>query len=169
MADYFDQSASRTGSTPIALDPDNRYGISSAESGAYYETQFNAIAQAQLQRDAAHAAPGQPVLRRQCHGGLVNDLGTFTVLPAYRESHLDTEGTGDRDQLCITHEDDRQNSIEARLASNLSRQVQLHRRCVLLRRGNHVPLFVPNTQYTMSVQIYGTGVESAAAFGQLTY
>ena len=32
-----------------------------------------------------------------------------------------------------------------------------------------MPQFVPNTQYTMSVQKYDTGVESAAAFGELTY
>ena len=35
MADYFDQGGRGPGSTPIALDPDNRYGISSAQSGAY--------------------------------------------------------------------------------------------------------------------------------------
>ncbi len=34
---------------------------------------------------------------------------------------------------------------------------------------NDVSLFVPNTQYSISIQDYETGVESTAAFGRLTY
>ena len=44
VADYFDQGGRGTGSTPIVLDPENRYGISSAQSGAFLETQRNSIA-----------------------------------------------------------------------------------------------------------------------------
>jgi iron complex outermembrane receptor protein len=43
-ADYFDQDGRGPGSTPIALDPDNRFGISSAQTDSYLLGQRNAIA-----------------------------------------------------------------------------------------------------------------------------
>src|SRR5262249_50837468 len=43
-ADYFDQDGRGPGSTPVALDPDNRFGISSPQSDAFLETQPNALA-----------------------------------------------------------------------------------------------------------------------------
>ena len=98
VADYFDQGALGTGSTPIALDPDNRYGISAAEGGAYYETQWNVIG-----RRNFNAMPLTQHLDNQFWGvnatlDWTTDGGTFTVLPAYRESHLVHRGRGDRDQ-----------------------------------------------------------------------
>ena len=94
--------------------------------------------------------------------------GTFTLLPAYRESHLDTEGSGIGTNV-ITREDDRQKSLEARFASNLDGPFSYIVGAYYFDEKNHVPQFVPNTQYTMSVQAYDTGVESAAAFGELAY
>ena len=168
VADYFDQGALGTGSTPIALDPDNRYGISAAEGGAYYETQRHAIGHRNF-----NAMPLTQQLDNYFWG--VNatldwstDAGTFTVLPAYRESHVDTEGAAIGTNV-ITVEDDEQKSLEARFASDLDGQLNYIVGAYYFDEKNHVPRFVPNTQYTMSVQDYDTGVESAAAFGELTY
>ena len=168
VADYFDQGALGTGSTPIALDPDNRYGISSEEGGAYYETQFNVIG-----RRNFNAMPLTQHLDNQFWG--VNatldwrtDAGTLTVLPAWRESHLDTEGAAIGTNV-ITQEDDQQKSLEARFASGLDDRFSYIAGAYYFDERNHVPQFVPNTQYTMSVQDYDTGVESAAAFGEFTY
>ena len=96
------------------------------------------------------------------------DAGTFTVLPAWRESHVDTEGAAIGTNV-ITIEDDEQKSLEARFASNLDGRFSYIVGAYYFDEKNHVPRFVPNTQYTMSVQDYDTGVESMAAFGELTY
>ena len=96
------------------------------------------------------------------------DAGTFTVLPAWRESHLDTEGAAIGTNV-ITSEDDQQKSLEARFASGLEAGSATSLGRTTSTRRITCPQFVPNTQYTMSVQDYDTGVESAAAFGELTY
>ncbi len=168
VADYFDQGGLGTGSTPVALDPDNRYGITSAEGGAYYETQWNAIG-----RRSFNAMPLTQHLDNQFWG--VNatldwstSMGTLTLLPAYRESRLDTEGAGIGTNV-ITREDDQQASLEARFASNLEGRFNTMVGAYYFDEENHVPQFVPNTQYTMAVQAYDTGVESAAVFSELAY
>ena len=168
VADYFDQQGRGTGTTPIELDPDNRYGISSAQSAAYLETQRNAIAGRNF-----NPIPPTQHLDNQFWGvsatlDWVSDIGTFTLLPAYREGHLDTVGTG-VGVTVTTDENDRQASIEARLASDLTRRFHYIVGAYYFDETNDIPLFVPNTQYTMTVQKYDTGVESAAAFGRLTY
>lgn len=168
VADYFDQGALGTGATPIALGPGNRYGISAAQGGAFYETQWHAIG-----RRNFNAMPLTQHLDNYFWG--VNatldwstGAGTFTALPAYRESHVDTEGAAIGTNV-ITIEDDRQKSLEARFASGLDGRFSYIAGAYWFDETNSVPRFVPNTQYTMSVQDYETGVESAAAFGELTY
>ncbi len=168
VADYFDQGGLGTGSTPIVLGPDNRYGISSAESGAFLETQRNCIA-------GRNFNPMPPTQKLDNYYWGVNATldwetagGTFTLLPAYRESHLDTVGTA----LAVnvtTVEDDEQTSLEARFASNLEGKLSYIVGAYWFDETNRMPLFVPNTQYTMAIQDYDTGVESAAAFGRVTY
>jgi iron complex outermembrane recepter protein len=168
MADYFDQGGRGPGSTPIALAPDNRFGISSAQSGAYLEGQRNAIAGRNF-----NPIPSTQYLDNRFWGVQATldwstGIGTFTLLPAYRESHLDTVGTTTAVTV-TTLEDDRQTSIEARLASDLSGPLHYIVGAYYFDEVNDVPVFVPNTQYTMTVQQYETGVESAAAFGRLAY
>jgi iron complex outermembrane receptor protein len=167
-ADYFDQGGRGPGSTPVALDPENRFGISSAESSAFLEAQPNFIAGRNF-----NPIPPTQYLDNQFWGMSATlewfkDIGTFTVLPAYRESHLDTlsSGTG---VTVTTLEDDRQTSLEARFASDLSGRFDYIAGAYWFDETNDMPLFVPNTQYTMTVQKYSTGVESAAVFGRLTY
>ena len=167
-ADYFDQGGGGPSSTPIALDPDNRYGISSAQTDAFLATQRNSLA-----ARGFNPIPRTQHLDNQYWGvsatvEWLTDLGTFTLLPAYRETHLNTVGTG-LGVTVHTDEDDRQTSIEARLASDLSRRFNYIVGAYYFDEVNDIPLFVPNTQYTMAVQKYDTGVESAAAFGQLRY
>jgi len=167
-ADYFDQQGRGPGSTPVDLDPDNRYGISSPQSADYLGTQLNSIAKHNF-----NPIPPTQHLDNQFWGTSATidwstAVGTFTVLPAYRENHLDTIGTA-AGAMGTTHEDDRQTSVEARFVSDLGRRFDYIVGAYYFDEKNHVPLFVPNTQYTMSVQKYDTGVESAAAFGSLTY
>ncbi len=167
-ADYFDQGGGGPSPTPIALDPDNRYGISSAQTDAFLATQQNSLA-----ARGFNPVPRTQHLDNQYWGvsatvEWLTDLGTLTLLPAYRETHLDTVGTG-VGVTVTTNEDDRQTSIEARLASDLSRRFNYIVGAYYFDEVNDIPLFVPNTQYTMTVQKYDTGVESAAAFGQLRY
>lgn len=168
VADYFVQGGRGTGSTPIALDPDNRFGISSAQSGTFLEGQPNAIAGRNF-----NPMPSTQRLDNVFWGvgaelEWATGLATFTLLPAYRESHLDTVGTTLGVNV-ITFEDDEQASIEARFAASLSDRLRYIVGAYYFDETNHIPLFVPNTQYTMSVQQYDTGVESTAAFGRLNY
>ena len=168
VADYFDQGGRGTGSTPIVLDPDNRYGISSAQSGAFLETQRNSIAGRNF-----NSMPLTQYLNNQFWGvnatlDWVTAGGTFTLLPAYRESHLDTVGTALGVNV-TTIEDDRQTSLEARFASALDGRFSYIVGAYWFDETNDIPLFVPNTQYSISIQDYETGVESTAAFGRLTY
>ncbi len=168
VADYFDQGGLGTGSTPVVLGPDNRFGISSPESGDFLETQRNAIA-------GRNFNPMPPTQKLDNYYWGVNATldwrtagGTLTFLPAYRESHLDTVGTA----LAVnvtTVEDDEQTSLEARFASDLEGRLSYIVGAYWFDETNAVPLFVPNTQYSLSIQHYETGVESAAAFGRLTY
>jgi iron complex outermembrane recepter protein len=166
--DYFDQGGGGPSPTPISLDPDNRFGISSAQSDAFLQTQPNALAGRNF-----NPIPRTQHLDNQFWGVSATidwstDIGTFTLLPAYRESHLDTVGTG-VGVTVTTLEDDRQTNIEARFASDMSRRFNYIVGAYYFDEVNDIPLFVPNTQYTMTVQKYDTGVESAAAFGRLTY
>lgn len=168
VADYFDQGGLGTGSTPVALGPGNRFGISSAETGTFLETQRNAIAGRNF-----NPMPLTQKLDNQFWG--VNATldwdtagGTFTLLPAYRESSLDTVGTALGVNV-TTVEDDRQTSLEARFASGLDGRLSYIVGAYWFDETNDIPLFVPNTQYSISIQDYETGVESLAGFGRLTY
>ena len=166
VADYFDQGGRGTGSTPIALGPDHRYGISSAQSDAYYASQRNFIAG----RNFNPMPPTQRLDNRFWGIGATLDWlterGTLTVLPAWREGELDTVGTALGVNV-TTLEEDRQKSLEARYASRPGRFSYIVG-AYWFDEKNDIPLFVPNTQYSMSVQDYDTGVESIAGFGQLT-
>ncbi|HET8690719.1 MAG TPA: TonB-dependent receptor [Steroidobacteraceae bacterium] len=168
VADYFDQQGLGTGASPLDLGPSHRHGVSGAAGGAYYETQWNAIGGRNFE-----AMPRNQRLDNW-YRGVAATLdwatagGTLTILPARRESHLDTLGAGIGTQV-VTLEEDRQSSVEARFASNPGRRLDYIAGAYWFDETNRVPLFVPNTQFTMAVQRYDTGVESAAGFGQLRW
>jgi iron complex outermembrane recepter protein len=167
-ADYYDQGGLGPGSTPVVLGPGRRFGISSRQAGDFLETQRNAIAGRNF-----NPMPLTQHLDNWYWG--VNatldwsmETGTFTLLTAYRESHLDTVGTALGVNV-TTLEDDEQASFEARFASDLDGRFNYIVGAYYFDETNHIPSFVPNTQYTMAIQDYDTGVESTAAFGRLNY
>jgi iron complex outermembrane receptor protein len=167
-ADYYDQGGLGPGSTPVVLGPGHRFGISSEQAGDFLGTQRNAIAG----RNFNPMPLTQHLANRFWGVSATLDwstaAGTFTLLPAYREGRLDTVGTALGVNV-ITVEDDEQASLEARFASSLDGRFNYIVGAYYFDETNHIPQFVPNTQYTMSIQDYDTGVESAAAFGRLTY
>lgn len=167
-ADYFDQDGLGPGSTPVVLGPGHRFGISSEQAGDFLLAQPNAIAGRNF-----NPMPSTQHLDNRFWGmnatlDWSTEAGTFTLLPAYRESRLDTVGTAIGVNV-ITVEEDEQTSLEARFASDPDRGFSYIVGAYYFDETNHIPRFVPNTQYTMSIQDYDTGVESAAAFGRLTY
>lgn len=167
-ADYYDQGGHGPGSTPVVLGPGHRFGISSEQAGDFLETQRNAIAG----RNFNPMPPTQRLDNRFWGVSATLDwsttAGTFTLIPAYREGRLDTVGTALGVNV-ITREDDEQASLEARFASSLDGKLNYIVGAYYFDETNHIPQFVPNTQYTMAIQDYDTGVDSAAAFGRLTY
>src|SRR5262245_53954089 len=153
VADYFDQDGRGPGSTPVALDPDNRFGISSPESDAFLATEENALV-----RRGFNPIPANQHLDNRFWGvsatlDWFTDIGTATILPAYRESHLDTVGTA-TGPTTTTIEDDRQTSLEARFASDTDGRLDYIAGVYWFDETNQIPLFVPNTQYSMVVQKY---------------
>jgi iron complex outermembrane recepter protein len=167
-ADYYDQGGLGPGSTPVVLGPGHRFGISSEQAGDFLGTQRNAIAGRNF-----NPMPLTQHLDNRFWGVSATldwstAAGTFTLLPAYREGRLDTVGTALGVNV-ITVEDDEQASLEARFASSLDGRFNYIVGAYYFDETNHIPRFVPNTQYTMAIQDYDTGVESAAAFGRLTY
>jgi len=167
-ADYFDQGGDGPGSTPVALGPDHRFGVSSARGGAFYQTQRVSIAGRNF-----NPIPGNQSFDNQFWGASstvdwVTDLGTLTFVPAYREGHLDTISSAAG--LTLTSvEDDQQTSVEARFASDSAQRLSYIVGAYYLDETDDVDHFVPNPQYNMSIQIPKSGVESTAVFGSLTF
>ncbi len=167
VADYFNQDGGGAGSTPIAVGPDHRFGLSSAQGGAFYQTQRVSIAGRNF-----NPIPGNQSVDNQFWGvsstvDWQTDLGTVTIVPAYREGHLDTITSGSGSTLTFV-EDDQQASLEARLASDSDRRLSYIVGAYYLDETDDVDHFVPNPQYNMSIQIPKSGVDSGAVFGSLT-
>ncbi|MBL8552573.1 MAG: TonB-dependent receptor [Hyphomonadaceae bacterium] len=168
VTDYFDQGGRGPGSMPIGLDPDNRFGISSPQSAAFYAAQRHALAGRNF-----NPIPPTQFLDNQFWGVSATvdwrtPIGAFTFIPAYRESRLDLVGTATGMTLTI-QEEDRQTSFEARLASDPERKLRYLVGAYYFDETNEVPLFAVNSQYNMSIQQPRSGVESAAIFGRVTY
>lgn len=168
MADYFSQQGLGPGSTPIALGIDNRFGVSSAEGAAYYEGQRVTIAGRNF-----NAIPLTQQLDNEYWGISATiewntSIGSVTMIPAWRESHLDVVGTASGMTLSNV-EDDEQASIELRLASDTDRRLTYIAGAYYFDETNDSPSFVVNNQYNMSVQQPVSGVKSTAVFGTLTY
>ncbi|MGD9967222.1 MAG: TonB-dependent receptor [Hyphomonadaceae bacterium] len=168
VGDYFNQGGRGPGATPIALGPDNRVGLSSAEGGAFYASQPVTIAGRNF-----NPIPNNQRLDNEFWGvnatvDIETSLGTLTLIPAYREGHLDTIGTATGMTLTIV-EDDRQASFESRLVSDADRRLRYLLGAIVYQETNDVPRFVVNSQYNMSIQEPHTRTESAAVYGRLTY
>lgn len=168
-ADYFHSGGDGPGGTPVALGIGNRYGTFSPQANALLTSIPNAIggtnfvAQPNIQyQDNTFWGVNARVVYK-------TDIGTFTVIPAYRSSKLNFV-TGDIGFFILQKEKFHQETIEGRYASPDAWPIH-----VLLggyyfhERGND-PYNIINNQFALVYQPdqrYGTN--SAAAFGRLTY
>jgi iron complex outermembrane receptor protein len=171
LADYSEQGGHGTGSTPLALGPANRWGVSSSEGGAFYQGQRVTIA-------GRNWEPIPSVQRvDNSHWGLSatlegqTSLGALTLVSGYRRSRFDgiTSSSGN---LVASQEHSRQGSLEARLVSLPLRRLQTLVGTFLFDEVNETrdgELFRPWNQFNFSLQTPQSGVTSLAAFGRATW
>ena len=180
VADYFDQGGKGPGSTvvgapfgPPVFSPnfnvDDRIGFLSNRGQAYYASQPNLL----NGRNFAPMTGVHPSLDNQYWGisGQVDwttSIGTFTVIPAYREGHIDmisaTPGF-----FILQKEDDNQTSLEARLASDNTGRLRYQFGAYYYNEKNDLPRVEYDHQSNVSLQTYNPETTSYAAFGRLTF
>jgi iron complex outermembrane receptor protein len=166
--DYFHQGGTGPGSTPLALGIDNRYGLMSPQAQAYYTTKPVSIA-------GHNFVPitSNPFLDNEYWGMSATaewkvPVGTITIIPAYREGHLNFRTTTPGFQIS-QKENDKQFSVEARVASDNDRPLRYLAGVFLYDETNAVPLYQVNSQFNASYQNYVANSKSMAVFGRLTY
>ncbi|KPF56352.1 hypothetical protein IP65_00470 [Novosphingobium sp. AAP1] len=128
VADYFDQGGRGVGMTPLLapqgtpaatmISPDSRIGIYSPQGQAFYSSQWAGTLGRPFQ---AFAANFQPFLRNHFVGVSAtaewqSDLGTLTIVPSYREGHLNFNSFVPGFQV-YSVERNAQTSVEARFAT----------------------------------------------------
>lgn len=94
-------------------------------------------------------------------------VGTFTILPAYRETNLDFVSTGPGFPITV-HEKDHQSSVEARLASNPGGRLKYVLGAFYFDEKVNTSQFYDLLR-SRNLQTFSTSTRSFAAFGQLTY
>ena len=168
VADYYDQGGHGPGATPLALNPDNRFGVTSPQGGAFYQSQRVTIA-------GRNWDPIPSIQHANNHHWGANTsiewrtaLGAITFLPAYRESRLDTVATASGN-LVTVQEHSQQSSVEVRLVSDPHPQLRTLLGAfyfdeeIETRDGE---FFRPFNQFNFSLQRPRTGVESTAVFAR---
>ena len=144
----------------------SRIGLLSPAAAAYYSTVM-------IEPTSIFPAPlSQPYESNNYFGvyGEINwttDLGTLTVIPAYRGAQLHTDFNGPSFAGALLHDKDKQVSIEARFAGKQGGTVDW------LLGGYYFneaidALDTYSQYFVQSYQNFGTGTKSAAAFGRLT-
>jgi iron complex outermembrane receptor protein len=96
-----------------------------------------------------------------------NDVGTLTILPAFRRSNLDYR-TGFPGLHVIEKTRDEQSSVEARFASNEAHPLRWLIGGYYLHENVHSALDY-NSQFNLSHQRLSLPLTTLAAFGRLTY
>lgn len=168
-ADYFHQGGNGVGGTPVRLDAGNRYGAFSAESNAFYTTllhvvggtAFDPLPDIQFQDNTYWGVNARMVYK--------SDVGSFTIIPAYRHSRLDYT-TGNIGFFIMQKETFRQHTIEARYESPEDRPFHALIGGYYFRERGNDPYNIINNQFGFVDQIdqrYGS--TSPAAFGRLTF
>jgi len=181
IADYFDQDGRGVGMTPLlapqgvataaTISPDSRIGIFSPQGQAFYTSQRAGL----LGRPFQPFPSGfQPYLRNNFFGiagsaEWVSDFGTLTILPSYREGHLNYNSFTPGFQVNAV-ERNAQTSVEARFATPESKPL----RALLGAFYYHDHTYGPygdyasnwNAQYDKDMLLNTT---SKALFGRLTY
>jgi iron complex outermembrane receptor protein len=170
-ADFSDQRGHGAGATPIALGIAHRFGITSAEAGAYYSGQRVAIAGRNfLPIPSLQHADNQ-------HGGASGTLdwqtkiGRVSLVSAWRESALDFVRSSSG-LLFKGQEQDRQASIEAALVSTPLPRVVTRVGIFFFdeENGPRDGLTTrPHNQFNVSFQEFRSGVTSLAPFGRATW
>lgn len=165
-ADAFHQGGSGTNVTPIATGIGNRFGSASPQGNAYITTQLAGLG-------ALFPALPNNFYRSNdywgVNGSIKHDssIGTFTVVSAYREAHIDT--------LSYTlssiyqRENGKQANIEVRYQSPQDRPIRLLLGGFYYDESNRTPLFNVNNAYNQAIQTYQSGTKSSAAFGSVTW
>lgn len=181
VADYFQQRGAGTGITPLlapggviaptAFNPDDRIGIFSAEGQAFYTSQHAAT----LGRNFYPFPAGYQQFQRNSYWGVSgtfdwrSSLGTLTIVPAYREGHLNYNSFVPGFQARQI-EDDRQTSLEARFATNEDLPLRALIGAFYYKEDSNVPAIAYvsnwNGQYDTGPRL---STESEAIFGRLTY
>lgn len=181
VADYFDQGGRGAGMTPLlapqgistaaTFSPDSRIGIFSPQGQAFYSSR-----QAGPMGRTFQTFPPdfQPYLRNHFLGisgsaEWAGDLGTLTILPSYREGHLNYNSFSPGFQVNAV-ERNAQTSVEARFATPDSKPL----RALIGGFYYHDHTYGPfgdyasnwNAQYDKDMLLNTT---SKALFGRLTY
>lgn len=167
-ADYFDQGGNGPGSTVLALGVDNRFGLTSPEAQAFYVTQRVSIAGRNFAPITSDTFMDNQYWGLSATIDWTTPVGTISIIPAYREGHLNFRTTSPGFQIS-QNEDDKQFSVEARLASDNDRKLRYLAGVFLYDETNDVPLYQVNSQFNGSFQNYTTNAKSMAVFGRLTY
>lgn len=178
VADYYQQGSSLAGGTvtgvssafdtPPTFSPSERLGFFSPQVISYIQTQKDFL-------NGANFLPFQNLNREDNRFWGVEStidwrtpLGTVTVIPAYRESDLSylSFATG---VMLRERSQEKQTSIEARIASGDSRRLRYVAGVFYLHDPEYVPTFTVNQQANIAFQQYTSRTSSRAAFANLTY
>ncbi|GHC83815.1 hypothetical protein GCM10019060_03570 [Novosphingobium pokkalii] len=168
VADAFRQRGKGQGGTPVALGIDGRPGYLSDEGKAFVATQPNL-----LLGQSMTPLSQTPFLHNNFWGVSATvdwrtALGTFTVIPAYREGSLNFRS--DVPGFYIwQRERDYQGSLEARLTSDDARPLRYLLGGFYYRETNRIPFYYIYQQANVNLVQYRQDDENAAAFGRLTY
>jgi len=168
-ADYFQQRGRGPGAVIAGADVNGRYGLQSAEGQAIFSSHFDPL----LGRNFPPLTGFQPFLHNNYWGisGTVEyaaPIGTFTLIPAYREGSLNyvTDAPG----FSITQrEKDKQGSFEGRFASDDTKPLRVLFGTFFYDEKNDVPQYNINQGGSLQNQTYSTHDQSMAVFGRLTY
>lgn len=181
VADYFEQRGKGAGSTPLraplgtpnagTFDPASRIGFFSPEGQAFYTSQRAGP----LGRNFRPFAPDFQSFQDNHWWGVSTtldwrtDLGTLTLIPAYREGSLNFRSYGPGFQVRQT-EDSEQSSFEARFATTEDRPLRALIGAFYFKDDTIDPAVSYasnwNAQYDSGPKLE---TESKAIFGRLTY
>ena len=168
VGDYSHIGGLGAGAVIPAMGADNRYGLHSPQTQAFYQSRPNLIAGRNfgpLRSDVLSQDNQQVGISANVEW--TNPLGTLTVLPAYRYTHNDFVSDAPGFYLA---EDQRfkQSSIEARLASDTSKKLSYIVGAYYLRETGTDNQYV-NSQSQAVPQLFSTLTTSEAVFGELSY
>ena len=178
IADYFHQGGQAGGSTIIgttssfvaspSFSPSDRYGLFSPQVAAYLATQPDFT-------NGATFAPYENLNNEDNRfWGIaatidwVTPVGTVTLVPAYRASDLNYTSFA-VGALLSELNDDRQKTVELRLASDNDQAFRYVAGVFYLDDPDNVPRFDVNQQAAETYQSYTTDTTSRAAFASLSY